>query len=85
MAKKKSGQWVKRPVIGENYEFSTFGFDIEVEALKIVKKDDKVQVKMVKLINDGSSGDAKQFLEPLQKMINDGHVMEVQRISLRTL
>lgn len=85
MAKKKSGQWVYPALIGEHYVFNTFGFEIEVEALKIVKKDDKVQVKMVKLINDGSSGDAKQFLEPLQKMIDNGHVMEVQRIALRTL
>lgn len=84
MAKKKSGQWVKRLIVGEKYQFSTFGFDIEVEALKIVDPE-KVQVKMISLIKDGSSGDAKQFLEPMQKMINEGHVMEVLKISLRTL
>jgi len=82
--KTKSGQYIKRTIVGEKYSFSTFGFDIEVEAVKIVNPRE-TEVKMTKLIEDDSSGDSKSFLEPLKRMIKEGFVMKIQNLNLRTL
>lgn len=84
MPKKKSGKYVKRVILEERYELSSMGFSLEVEACKFIDKD-KVQVKMIRLIKDESSGDAKQFLEPLNELIQQGFTASVLRSELRTL
>lgn len=84
MRKTKSGQYVKSTIVGEKYSFSTFGFDIEVEAVEIINPLE-TEVKMTKLIRDDSSGDSKSFLEPIEKMIKEEFVMKVQNPNLRIL